>query len=215
MCEHCKLLVRLNCANADLKLKNSKIARLWSCHACTLRELRLCHQDLLPMNKKEVAVDNYINTHVTKLKELETHIRICHLNTQSVTSTFDKFQFMVSEWKSDIITLSETWLKNDKHLLGYVNLFGCKFSYRNRDEKRGGGVSAYIKDCILCKIRNDKISLQYSLEHLWAEVKSKNKKSPYFIGIVYQTSSENAKKIEWIENNDAVYLRSKARGTVP
>ena len=64
-----------------------------------------------------------------------------------------------------------------------------------------------LKDCILCKIRNDKISLQYSLEHLWAEVKGKNKKSPYFIGIVYQPSSENAKKIEWIENNDAVYLR--------
>ena len=99
---------------------------------------------------------------------------------QSVTLTFDKSQFMVNESKFDIITLSETWLKNDKHLLEYVSLPGYKFSYRNRDEKRGDGVGVYIKDCITYKIRNDIIRLDNSLEHLWIEVKSKNKKSPYF-----------------------------------
>ena len=36
MCEHCKLLVHLNCATVNLKIENSKIARLWSCQACTL-----------------------------------------------------------------------------------------------------------------------------------------------------------------------------------
>ena len=75
---------------------------------------------MLPMKKKEGAVTNYINTHVTKLQEVKTHISICHLNTHSMTSTFVEFQFMVSEF--DIITLSETWLKNDKHLLEYVSL---------------------------------------------------------------------------------------------
>ena len=88
-----------------------------------------------------------------------------------MTSTFDEFQFMVNESKFDIITLSEIWLKNDNQLLEYVNLPGCKFCYRNRDEKRGGGVGVYIKDCITCKIRNDIISLDDSLEHLWVEVK--------------------------------------------
>ena len=146
------------------------------------------------MNKKEVAVDSYINTHVTKLQELKTHIRICHLHIQSVISTFDEFQFMVNESKFDTIALSETWLKNDKHLLEYVSLPGCKFSYR--DEKRGDGVGVYIKDCITYKTRNDIISLDDSLEHLWVEVKDKTKKSPYLIGVVYQPSSENAKKIE-------------------
>ena len=90
-----------------------------------------------------------------------------------MTSTFDEFQFMVNESKFDIITLSETWLKNDKHLLEYVNLPGYKFSYRNRDEKRGGGVGVYIKDCITYKIRSDIISLDDSLEQLWVEVKGK------------------------------------------
>ena len=97
------------------------------------------------MNKKEVPVDNYINTHVTKLQKLKTHISICHLNTHSMTSTFGEFQFMVNESKFDIITLSKTWLKNDRYLLEYVSLPGYKFSYRNRDGKRGGGVGVYIK----------------------------------------------------------------------
>ena len=48
------------------------------------------------------------------------------------------------------------------------------------------------------------ISLDDFLEHLWVKVKGKNKKSPYLIGIVYQPSSENATKIEWIEKIDAV-----------
>ena len=84
---------------------------------------------MLTLNKKEVAVDNYINTHFTKRQGLKTHIGN---------------QFIVNESKFDIITLSETWLKNDKYLLEYVNLPGSKFSYRNRDEKRGGGVGIYI-----------------------------------------------------------------------
>ena len=112
-------------------------------------------------------------THVTKVQELKTHISICHLNTQSMTLAFDKFQFMINESKFDIIVLSETWLKNDKHLLEYVNLPGYKFSYRNRDEKRGGGVGVYIKDCITYKIRSDIISLDDSLEQLWVEIKGK------------------------------------------
>ena len=127
-----------------------------------------------------------------------------------MTSTFDKFQFMVNESKFDIITLSETWLRNDKHLLEYVNLPGYKFSHRNRDEKRGGGVGAYIKDCITYKIRTDIISLHGSLEHLWVEVKGKNKKSPCLIGVVYQSSSGNTKKIEWIEKIGAVLSSIKS-----
>ena len=117
---------------------------------------------------------------------------------------------MVNESKFDIITLSETWLKNDKHLLEYVNLPGYKFSYRNRDEKRGGGVGVYIKDCIAYKIRNDIISLDDSLEHQWVDVNGKNKKSPYLIRVVYQPSSENAKKIEWTEKIDAVLSSIKS-----
>ena len=127
-----------------------------------------------------------------------------------MTSTFVEFQFMVNESKFAIITLSETWwLKNDKHLFEYVSLPGYKFSYMNIDEKQGGGVGVYIKDYITYKIRNDIISLNDSLEHLWVELKGKNKKSPNLIGVVYQPP-ENAKKIEWSEIIDAVLYSIKS-----
>ena len=88
---------------------------------------------------------NYTNEHLEKLDELNKHISICHLNIQSMSSTFDDFQFMINQTNYDVIALSETWLKNDKHLLEYVRLPGYEFAYRNRDEKRGGGVGIYIK----------------------------------------------------------------------
>ena len=60
------------------------------------------------------------------------------------------------------------------------------------------------------------MSLDDSLEHQWVEVKGKNKKSSYLIGVVYQPSSENAKKVEWIEKIDAVLssIKSTCDGTI-
>ena len=92
---------------------------------------------------------------------------------------------------------------------------GYKFSYRNIDKRRSGSLGVSIKTCITYKIRNDIIGLDDSLEHLWVEIKGKNKKSPNLIRVVYQPSSEKAKKIECIEKLMQFYLRSKALGTVP
>ena len=96
---------------------------------------------------------NYTNEHLEKLDELKKEISICHLNTQSMSSTFDKFQFMINQTNFDVITLSETWLKSAKHLLKNVRLPGYEFAYRNRDEKLGGGVGTYIRDTIEFKVR--------------------------------------------------------------
>ena len=43
---------------------------------------------------------------------------------------------MINQTNVDVIALSQTWLKNDKHL-EYIRLPGYEFAYRNRDEKRG------------------------------------------------------------------------------
>ena len=45
-----------------------------------------------------------------------------------MSSTFDEFQFMINQTNFDVITLSETWLKNDKHLLEDVRLPGYEFA---------------------------------------------------------------------------------------
>ena len=46
-----------------------------------------------------------------------------------MSSTFDEFQFMINQTRFHVITLSETWLKNDKNLLEYVRLPGYEFAY--------------------------------------------------------------------------------------
>ena len=73
--------------------------------------------------------------------------------------------------------------------------------FRNSDEKSRGGIGVYVKDCTNYKVRNDIVSINETLDHLWIEVQGKNKRSPYLIRIVSQPSSRNAKKIIWIEKN--------------
>ena len=100
-------------------------------------------------------------------------------------------------------------VKEQQTFLEYASLPGYKFSYRNKDEKRDGGIGIYVKDCITYRIRNYIISLD-SLGHLWVEVKGKNKKSSYLTGIIYQYNSENTKNIEWIEKIDAILSSVKS-----
>ena len=49
---------------------------------------------------------NYINEHLEKRNKLKKHISICWLNTQSMSSTFDEFQFMTIHTNFDVIILS-------------------------------------------------------------------------------------------------------------
>ena len=44
---------------------------------------------------------------------------------------------MLNEYQFDIITISETWLKDNQKLLDYVDIRGYKLKYANRDNKRG------------------------------------------------------------------------------
>ena len=68
---------------------------------------------------------------------------------------FDEFNVMLQEHPFDILTLSETWLKAHVNLLNYLQIPGYKFSYKNLNERRKGGVGLYIKDSIECKVRHD------------------------------------------------------------
>ena len=54
------------------------------------------------------------NVHSEALETNRNHLNIAHLNTQSMSSTFDEFQVILYQHPFDIITLSETWPRNDK-----------------------------------------------------------------------------------------------------
>jgi len=47
---------------------------------------------------------------------------------------------MLNIYKFDIITLSETWLQSNQQQLDYVKIPGYNQLFKNRDNKRGGGV---------------------------------------------------------------------------
>ena len=68
------------------------------------------------------------NVHSEALETNRNHLSIAHLNTQSMSSTFDEFQGMLYQYPFDIITLSETWLRNDTNLLQYVPIPGYSFN---------------------------------------------------------------------------------------
>ena len=46
----------------------------------------------------------------------------------------------------DILTLSETWLTENQNLLNYLELSGFDLNYNNKENKRGCGVVAYVRE---------------------------------------------------------------------
>ena len=126
-------------------------------------------------------------------------ISIAHLNTQAICSTFDEFTCMLNTQKFDIMTLSETWLKNNPHLLDYVKTDGYEVKFRNREHTEGGGVALYIRSNIKYKLRNNIANTNTDIEHLCLEVTLRNKNSNLLLGIFYQPNFDNLAKSIWFD----------------
>ena len=93
---------------------------------------------------------------------------------------------MMNKYKFGIVALSETWLKNNKTQLEYVQIKGYKSEFKNRASKSGGGVGFYIKEHVNYNVRHDLWKIDESIEILWIEVRGRNKNAPVLIGVVYQ-----------------------------
>lgn len=91
------------------------------------------------------------NLHLDALTEREAQLKVMHINTQSMVSTFDNLLITVKEYPFDIIAMSETWLKDNNLLLQYVTIPGYCHAFRNREKSKGGGVGVYIKESIKFK----------------------------------------------------------------
>ena len=83
------------------------------------------------------------------LRNRPSNLRVMHLNTQSMVSTFNEFLLTVTNHTLDIITLSETWLKDNPLLMEYVAISEFNTEFRSPDTIRGGGIGAYIKDTMV------------------------------------------------------------------
>jgi DNA-binding sugar fermentation-stimulating protein len=58
--------------------------------------------------------------------------------------------------------------------------------FKNRGERRGGGVAIYIREELKYKERSDLVNIEPSMEHIWIEIKGKNKNSTVLLGVFYQ-----------------------------
>ena len=127
---------------------------------------------------------------------------IAHVNTKSLITTFDAFHLILENHKFHIVALSETWLKDNKHQHEYVQILGYNTVFRNRENKKGGGVGFYVKDHLRFTLRNDIMKVDNSIETIWIEVRGKNKNSAFLIGGFYQPSSDEKEKQCWLEKFD-------------
>ena len=103
---------------------------------------------------------------------------------------------MMNKYKFDIVALSETWLKNNKTQLEYVQIDGYKSEFKNRDSKSGGGVGFHIKEHMNFNLRHDVGKIDESIEILWTEAQGSNKNTPVLIRVVYEPSLCGFEKFE-------------------
>lgn len=208
-CDICKGFTHANCANISTNFQikiTAKSAVDWTCNNCTLSQMPFSKICDLNSSSATIASTNQsviIDQHKEQLEVNKHLLKIFHLNTQSLLSTFAEFEAMAYEYKFDILTLSETWFTDNQHLIDHVQIPGYNLYYRNRNNnKRGGGVAAYIRDNIKCKVRNDIFSLDSSIEHLWLEIQGKNRNSHFLLGVFYQPNFDTQLKQEWLKKFD-------------
>ena len=56
-----------------------------------------------------------------------------------MTSTFDDLLLVIQKYGFEILTLSETWLRDNPYLLSHASIPGYASQFRNRDKIKGGG----------------------------------------------------------------------------
>ena len=207
VCDVCKNQTHQKCANSsNVNIPNARTPVTWTCHICSLSYLPFFNvRDLITPYVQTDLVQLVNSDHVDHLEILKAnsnHLSICHLNVQSLASTFTEFEVMLHQHRFDIITLSETWLKNNLEVIKHITIPGYKMEYNNRIHKRGGGVGLYIHENLQYKIRSDITRRDESIEHMWLEVKGKT--NPFLVAVFYQPSSNDADKQEWIQKFDSL-----------
>ena len=99
------------------------------------------------INQNDSTLTEAANEYLEALTSRPNQLRLVHINTQSMISLFDELVLLIKEYLYDVITMSETWLKNNP-LLSYVTIPGYSNIFRNHDDIRGGGEGVYLKDAI-------------------------------------------------------------------
>ena len=106
--------------------------------------------------------------------QLNSVIRICHVNIQSMRRNPDKLTQISLQLVDfyDIITVSETWLSSDIPDADY-RLAGYSLFRRDRpNDALGGGLAVWVADRFVVTRRND-LEI-FDTEALWLELRSRS-----------------------------------------
>ena len=100
-----------------------------------------------------------------------------------MASWFDELLATIKEYPFNVVTRSETWLKDNALLLQYVTIPGYSHVFQNRNKVRGGGVGAYLREGIRYKRQINIENTKPNLEHLWLEIPGRK----MLFGVLYRS----------------------------
>ena len=198
---HLKCIQNMN-LDKDLKTTSED----FTCQRClwnVLPFLKIDFMDVSRQSELEIEFQDEVDRHLAALTSRPKHMKFMHLNTQSVLSSLDELILTVEKCPFDIVTMSETWLKDNPQLLNYVKIPGYSQEFRNRNNLRGGGVGAYIIESLKYKRRKDIENLEPDLEHLWLEIPGRNKHSKLLLGTMYRSEKILPLK-DWQEKFESI-----------
>ena len=128
VCQVCYDQLHVKCTDLELTkvkkqlIQNQLMVKNWTCSRClfcvlpfhSVRSIDQQHEDT---NQNDSISSDAVNEHLEALTSRPNQLRLVHINTQSMVSSFDELILLMKEYPYDVITMSETWLKNNPHLL--------------------------------------------------------------------------------------------------
>ena len=209
LCTVCLDLYHAKCINLkgnDLRNIRADKPQDWLCTKCQITTLPFfnCQQEeflnaITDNNIVNNLLEDSTDEHLEALTSKSKQFKLMHLNTQSMVSTFDELLVTIREYPFDVIAMSETWMKNNPHLLQYVSIPGYTNLFRNRDEIREGGVGLSIN----FKRRTDIEKIEPELEQIWVEISGRNKNSKLLLGVMYRSNRMQDFQT-WIDKSENV-----------
>ena len=118
---------------------------------------------------------------------------MCHLNIRSIRKNLSAFEILLNSLHHgfSLIGITETWLKDEDCDL--YNIPGYKMVERHRQNRSGGGIAIFIKDCFEFTIRSDLCTFNEYMESIFIEISGDlfNSKRNIIVGVIYRIPNTN------------------------
>ena len=214
ICEKCYNVYHASCLNmTHLVLPSQQIK--FTCQHC-LHTILPFHQQLESFNLLDSTETSFNeeDTHLKVINGNKNLLKVLHINTRSVCSSFEELVLTKETYQFDIIAMSETWLKDNQNLLDHVQIPNYDLYYNNRDNSKGGGVGCYVRSTLHTKRRKDIERIDPNLEHLWFQIDGRNKNSKLLVCVIYRSNKFFTCK-DWLEKFEDLISKVKSISTLP